>query len=387
MAAAQFVDYADYSALLLRRTFPDLNQPGAIMDRAKSWWGKSAARWNEDQKSWRFPSGAIVKFGHLEHDKDINNYYGSEYQFIGFDEATQFSERMYTQLFARNRRKKGSPIPLRVRAASNPGGVGHEWVKQRFLVEGEANRRAFVPARLDDNPSIDQEEYRIALYNLDPITRAQLLDGDWSVRGTGATFRREWFKVIETPNTEYERIVRAWDKAATAPLPGYEDQADWTVGTLMGRSPAGTLDVLDVARMQGSPGEVEVFVRNTAMADAGRWGGGVEVWLEQEPGAAGKYEADRYVLRVLPDFYVTPVRSTGAKPVRASPFASHAHAGNVRILRGIWNTTWYEELEAFPNAGHDDQVDSAALAANALLSGGELRPASEEVEALFHYRS
>jgi hypothetical protein len=79
-----------------------------------------------------------------------------------------------------------------MRAASNPGGIGHDWVKQRFLVEGMATGRLFVPAKLDDNPHLDRHAER-ELSELDPITRAHLLQGDWSVRQGGTIFRREWF--------------------------------------------------------------------------------------------------------------------------------------------------------------------------------------------------
>jgi hypothetical protein len=65
-----------------------------------------------------------------------------------------------------------SPIPLRMRAASNPGGIGHDWVRQRFLIEGPSQGRVFVPAKLADNPHLDQREYFSSLSQLDPVTKA-----------------------------------------------------------------------------------------------------------------------------------------------------------------------------------------------------------------------
>ena len=100
-----------------------------------------------------------------------------------FDELTQFSEKQYTYLFSRVRRPEGSNIPLRLRAATNPGGVGHVWVKRRFPVDRthEDGEPYFISAKLDDNPHLDQAAYAASLNHLDPVTRDRLLKGDWGV--------------------------------------------------------------------------------------------------------------------------------------------------------------------------------------------------------------
>lgn len=378
MAAAQYVEVPSYSALLLRRTFPDLNQPGAILDRSKDWWS-GKAKWIEDQKAWHFPSGATIKFGYLEHEKDKYNYQGAEYQFIGFDEATQFTESMFRYLFSRLRRKKGLEVPLRIRAASNPGGTGHEWVKQRFLIEGPGKGRIFVPAKLSDNPSLDQEEYEQALNQLDPVTRAQLLEGDWDVVGSGAAFRRTWFHIIEESPVQFERIVRAWDTAATAPT--QDKGADYTVGVKMGKTYDGRYFILDVIRFQGTPSDVEKMILMTARTD----GQHVEIYMEQEPGASGKYVIEQYQFKVLGGYYFNGVRSTGGKPIRAKPLSAMAEAGNVAIVRGTYLSQFFDELEAFPYGLHDDQVDAVSLAFNQLALGGELRQANRDIERMFRY--
>ena len=126
MAALQYVDVPGYSAIIFRRTYADLSKPGALMDRSRDWLTSSDAVWNEQKHAWRFPSGATLTFGHLETEKDKYDYQGAEFQFIGFDELTQFKETQYRYLFSRLRRLTGATVPLRVRAASNPGGEGHE---------------------------------------------------------------------------------------------------------------------------------------------------------------------------------------------------------------------------------------------------------------------
>lgn len=186
MGALQYVDTAGYAALLLRQSFPDLNQPGAIMTRAKEWLlHNTDAKWNGNDKEFTFPSGAVIKFGYLKRDDDVYQYQSAEFQFIGFDELTQFSEFQYTYMHSRLRRLKGSRIPIRMRSATNPGGKGHQWVRRYFIKDGPKNGRLFIPSSISDNPHIDQEAYIRSLQHLDPYTRAQLLHGDWTARPPG----------------------------------------------------------------------------------------------------------------------------------------------------------------------------------------------------------
>jgi predicted phage terminase large subunit-like protein len=194
MAALQYVDVPGYAALILRRTYADLSLPGAIMDRAHTWLQGTAAKWSEIEKTWTFPSGATLTFGYLQHTNDRYRYQGAEFQFVAFDELTQFPEADYRYLFSRLRRLATADVPLRMRAASNPGGVGHDWVFERFFVTGRSEGRWFVPAKLGDNPHLDAAEYEQSLAELDPITRQQLLDGLWVVDRSRRPYRREWWR-------------------------------------------------------------------------------------------------------------------------------------------------------------------------------------------------
>jgi hypothetical protein len=199
MAALQHVDVPRYAALILRKTYADLAKPGAIMDRAKDWLAGTDAKWNDNQKTFLFPSAATLSFGYLQTANDKYNYQGAEYQFIGWDELTQFDEDDYLYLKSRLRRPAVGPlslVPLRMRSAANPGGRGHRWVKRRLILReprpddpedtpDKCELRVFVPAKLGDNPSVDQEAYKRQLAALDPQTRAQLLNGDWNAREPG----------------------------------------------------------------------------------------------------------------------------------------------------------------------------------------------------------
>jgi hypothetical protein len=194
-AALQFADIPGYKALLLRKTFTQLSQASGLIDRSKEWLS-AGAKWNEQKHRWTFPSGAILEFAHLQHENDRFNFQGAEFDFIGFDELTHFTEAEYLYLFSRLRRRQGSRIPPRMRGASNPGGKGHRWVKRRFIdrlpnpedpddTPEKCAARVFIPAKLSDNPGIDQVAYASALQQLDPQERAQLLDGDWDARPPG----------------------------------------------------------------------------------------------------------------------------------------------------------------------------------------------------------
>ncbi len=199
MSALQYVDVPGYSAILFRRTFTDLKLSGAIMDRAHEWLAGTAAVWKDRDKRWEFPSGATLGFGYMDGPRDHHRYQSAEYQFIAFDELTQFEERQYTYMFSRIRRTSEIDVPLRMRAATNPGGIGHEWVGNRFNIPEKADigriyeheGRVFVPARIDDNPSLDSDEYTRSLAELDSVTRQQLEHGDW-IRDTSGLVYRSW---------------------------------------------------------------------------------------------------------------------------------------------------------------------------------------------------
>ena len=183
MAALKYMSVPGYAALIIRRTYSDLALPGAIMDRAKEWFIPQGIPWNETLKQFRFPTSGVpstLTFGYMDTDKDRFRYQGSELQFVGVDEATQLPESWPMYLFSRLRRNGSINAPLRFRMTANPGGIGHEWVRRRY-VEGDG---IFVPSKLDDNPHVDATEYRRSLSHLDANTRRQLLDGIW-VRDSG----------------------------------------------------------------------------------------------------------------------------------------------------------------------------------------------------------
>src|SRR5216683_388939 len=411
MAALQYVDVPGYAALLIRRNFTDLALPNALMDRAHSWLDKLPnVHWNETRKQFKFPCGATLTFGYLEGGRDADRYASAEFHMIGVDEVTQFSEQQYLDLFARlrapacrscnfeqeyrrhrenherhmkscslctelevqkRRADKGNlphlnaaHIPLRMRSASNPGNVGHDWVKRRFVTRlgAPAGERLFVPARLDHNPYINRGEYTKSLLNLDPVTRDRILKGDWEARSMRGVLKREWFEVIDAAPADLS-IVRYWDTAYQK-----KKTSDFTVGLKYAVARNGLSFILHVARTQATPHEVESFIANIAGQDSRS----IRVVLQQEPGSGSALWINSMQRGALLGYSVYADQVKGSKFERSQPFRAAAEAGNIKLLRGAWNDEFLEECEQFSpderEYEHDDQVDAACGAFNYLAA-------------------
>ena len=367
MGALQYVDVPGYAALILRRTYDELALPEAIMARSHEWLSGTDAVWNGGEHKWTFPTGAVLRFGHVQYENDRFNYQGAAFQYIAFDELTEFPEIVYRFLMSRARRPSGlggSPlasVPIRIRGASNPGGLGHEWVKARFVDPETSKDRPFIPAKVQDNPHLDIDDYVQTLMELDPLTRARLLEGDWSVRPMGAMFREGWFKVVETLPAPVTRMVRVWDFAATEEEGG--NDPDWTAGVKMALLANRQIAILDVERARVLAGDVEKMVERAALRD----GRAVPIVVKQEPGSSGKTVVHYYKRRLI-GYNVLGVPDTGSKEDRAGPLASQAQIGNVLMLKAAWNKPFLDEAAQFPTKGvHDDQIDAAATGLQRLI--------------------
>lgn len=132
MAALQYVHKPKYSAVVIRNTMKNLEQPGGLIPRSIEWM-VSKADYNATARQWTFASGATLKFSYMSTYKDMENFQSTEFQYISFDELTQFPEEYYLYLFSRLRQTLDVDVPERVRSASNPGGSYGDWVKQRFV--------------------------------------------------------------------------------------------------------------------------------------------------------------------------------------------------------------------------------------------------------------
>jgi hypothetical protein len=126
MAALEYVDVPGYAALLLRRTYDELEQEGSLIPLSKEWLfdvpRSVRPRWQDSRHLWTFPSGATIRFGHCQYEQDKYRYQSGGYQLVGFDELTHFTEAIYLYIgFSRRRRRMDLAdvgIPTRVRAAA-----------------------------------------------------------------------------------------------------------------------------------------------------------------------------------------------------------------------------------------------------------------------------
>ena len=197
--ALRQVNVPNYRALILRKTFPQLRE---LIDKTMRYYKPvfPKARYNSSTHCWTFPSGAKIYFGSLNHAQDKYNYQGQQFDFIGFDELTHFTWEEYSYVMSRNR-PSGPGTRCYVRATANPGGVGHGWVKARFIspappgtrmVEihhmktpaGEKTfrrTRIFIPAKVYDNPALLRNDpgYLANLASQPDAQRKALLDGNW----------------------------------------------------------------------------------------------------------------------------------------------------------------------------------------------------------------
>ena len=187
---------AQHRALLIRRSMPELRDMITHSQRLYSRAFKGA-RWREQEKEWRFPSGARIEFGYAENLTDVLRYQGQSYTWIGIDELPQYPTPEIYNFLRSSLRSVDPDIPVYMRATGNPGNVGSLWVKEMFVDPSEPNKafdvhidtmagrksitRRFIPAKLQDNPYLMQtDDYMIMLSSLPEVQRKQFLEGDWS---------------------------------------------------------------------------------------------------------------------------------------------------------------------------------------------------------------
>jgi predicted phage terminase large subunit-like protein len=391
----QLYDIANpqFRSVIFRRTVPMVRQPGGLLDTSEQIFPLLGAKLNQSLIEWQFPKGGTVKLAGMELDTDRYNWQGSQIPLVCWDEVQEFTANQFWFLFSRNRSVSGARS--RIRATCNPdsdswlrhllawwinsdtgfpiperSGVLRWFVRiadelhwadsaaelvEQFGADAQPKSCTFISAKVSDNKILLEKDpaYMSSLKALPLVERQRLLDGNWNVRAAaGNYFRREWFgaPLEKSPDDIVERC-RFWDRAATERRTGNDPDA--TVGLLLGKDRAGVYYILHVVKLWATPHAVEKEMLRCAAQD----GVGATVAFMQDPGSAGVAEAQS-TARALDGYNVRFATATGDKETRCKPISAQAEAGNVKIVRGIWNEDFLRVLENFPTGRHDDDVDA-----------------------------
>lgn len=357
----------------------------------------------------RFPSGAKVRFSHLQYDKDVHSWQGGQICLLCFDELAHFSISQFFYMLSRNRsvcgvrpycratcnpdadswlanfiqwwwdKDTGYPIPERSGKIRYFVRIGDKviWGDSKVEITREhpeiqrdwIKSFTFISSKLTDNKILMENDpgYLGNLMAQSEVERERLLNGNWKIRpAAGRYFKREQFTIVDVL-PPVESWVRSWDLAATIATEA-NPSPDATAGVLIGRTMDGRFVVADVKHVRLQANDVRKLVMNTAVLDRMRYKA-VTNTIPQDPGQAGKEQANSYV-KMLAGYTVETIKPSGSKENRANPFASQVQAGNVMLLKGDWNEEYIAELESFPDGSHDDMVDASSDAFNKL---GEVR--------------
>ena len=383
-------DIPGYTAIIFRRNSTQITAPGGLWASSQQLFREFGGVANQTSLEWKFPSGAVIKFSHLQHEKDVYAYQGTALTGIYWDELTHFSRDQFFYMLSRNRSMCG--IKPYVKMTCNPDadswvrGFIDWWIdpdtglavpersgKIRYFIqlndeiiwdECQAALHekfpgcmpksfTFISASVYDNKKLLEADpgYIANLNALSRVERERLLNGNWNIRpSAGLYFQKGYFEVVEGVPAQTKK-VRYWDRASTKKTE--TNDPDYTVGIKIEKDINNIIYITDMVRIQESPLGVQTIIKNTAIRD----GVQTKIGIEEDPGQAGVSEAE-HLTRVLQGFAVKRNRVTKDKVTRSLPVSAQAEAGNVKVLKAKWNEDFFRELENFPEGKHDDIVDA-----------------------------
>ena len=181
------IRYPHSKQLILRRTYAELDK--SLIRVSLGLFPREIYTYNASSHVGKFKNGSLIDFGYCATENDVFQYQSAEYDVIRFDELTHFTEFQYVYLISRLRGAEG--YPKQVKSSTNPGGVGHIWVKERFIdpappftvFSAENTTRVFIPSKIDDNLFLmkGDPDYKKRLLALPENQRRALLYGDWNI--------------------------------------------------------------------------------------------------------------------------------------------------------------------------------------------------------------
>jgi predicted phage terminase large subunit-like protein len=396
-----------FGEVIFRKNSIQIYNEGGLLDESLRMYSgiKGAELKRSPRPQWTFNGKGKVSFAHIDGDDDLKKFQGSQMAAIGFDELTHFTESQFFYMLSRNRTTCG--IKPYVRATCNPD--ADSWVAkfiewwidpdtgypikersgkirwmirrnetlywadtieelwERFELKTQEEKQepksvTFIMSTLYDNQILMKQDpsYISNLKALSVVERERLLYGNWKIKpAAGLYFKRSQIGQMLTmiPN-DVVRWVRAWDLAATAEGEGGEPA--YTAGVLMGKRKNGRYIVADVINVRQTAADVRKTIKFTAMSDIAKYKR-VKIRLPQDPGQAGKDQAQSYI-KYLAGFDVTAIPESGSKEVRAEPMAAQWQAGNFDVLIADWNEAYFNQLESFPMSKFKDMVDAGSSA-------------------------
>ena len=228
--ALRQVHIPHYKGIIFRKTYPQLRE---LIAKSKRIYPRvfPDAKYNASEHKWTFPSGAVIYFGNMANSDSFLKYQGLSFAFIGFDELTHFTQEEYEYLFSRNR-ADGPGVRVYIRATANPGGIGHGWVKERFITPVPPNTtyryetevvdnkgkktkvcrdRIFIPSSVWDNKELlaNDPNYLANLAMLPEAKKRALLYGDWD-SFSGQVFT-EWRNHPENSDRRYTHVIEPFE--------------------------------------------------------------------------------------------------------------------------------------------------------------------------------
>lgn len=411
LSALRYKNVPGFGCTIFRKNFNQIFAQGGLWDESMEiYQGVKGACPKFARGQWLFCNDegqtlSKVTFAHIEKDEDVHKWQGSQICELGFDELTHFSEKIFFYMLSRNRSACG--VEPFVRATCNPD--ANSWVakfiewwidqdtgypipersgKIRWFIRRDetlywANTRqelwkrfnlttteekseprsvTFIMSKLSDNKELLRVNpgYLANLKALSQVERERLLMGNWKIKAAaGLYFKRSQLgDILNNVPIDVIQWVRCWDLAATEKDEGGDPA--YTAGVLMGKRANGRYVIADVVNKQMSASDVRQTIKHTAQMDMARYKR-VRVRLPQDPGQAGKEQAQSYI-KFLAGFDVTTVAESGSKEARAEPMAAQWQVGNFDIVYGEWNEEYLLQLENFPDGKFKDMVDASANA-------------------------
>ena len=387
-----------YTGIIFRRVSTSIETPGGMWDTAETVYKCANIRANMNRSKLKatFPSGAVIKFSHLENEKDKFKHHGGQYAYIDFDELTEFTKTQFMYLMTRNRGRDGYKGRCYVRAQTNPDAdswvrdiidwwIGQDgypieercgivrwftiedeewtWVEKdwrRTLPDGTEIRPrsfTFIGATIADNQIGRKEnpDYESNLYAQDRVTQERLLRGNWNVTFTSGMIDPTLFKEIEMRELPKGiRMCRYYDMASTKSEEKESSEPASTAGALTGMY-QGDFYIIDMLDWMETPGTVMKYMKSTADLD----GHDVVISWEEEKGSSGRYVSDNLHKTVFKGYECHPDPVSGDKVSRVKPWLSLLQNGHCYIVKGDWNRRFKAQCGSFP-LKKKDEVDAVS---------------------------